>query len=70
MTISQKIKMALAYKGISEAELARSIGTSPSAFNQRMKTDKFTSEELERIATILNAESKASFVFPDGTQIG
>ena len=47
MTISQKIKMALAYKSMSEAELARSIGTSPSAFNQRMKTGKFSSEEME-----------------------
>ena len=41
MTISQKIKMALAYKGMSEAELARSVGSSPQAFNQRMKTGNF-----------------------------
>lgn len=41
MTISQKIKMALAYKGMSEAELARAVGSSPSAFNQRMKTGNF-----------------------------
>ena len=37
MTISQKIKMALAYKGMSEADLARAVGSSPQAFNQRMK---------------------------------
>ena len=43
MTISQKIKMALAYKGMSEAELARAVGSSPQAFNQRMKTGKFSS---------------------------
>jgi len=53
MTISQKIKMALAYKGMSEAELARSIGTSPSAFNQRMKTGKFSTEEMDKIAEVL-----------------
>ena len=69
MTISQKIKMALAYKNISEAELARSIETSPSAFNQRMKTGKFTSEELEKIAAALGAEYFFGFKFEDGTKI-
>lgn len=70
MTTVQKIKMALAYKGISEAELARSIGSSPSAFNQRMKTDKFSSSDLERIAAALGAVYiPASFEFPDGTRI-
>jgi len=61
--------MALAYAGISEAELARKIGTSPSAFNQRLKTDKFTSLELEKIATALGATYTFSFDFPDGTCI-
>ena len=69
MTISQKIKMALAYKGMSEAELARTIGTSPSAFNQRMKTGKFSSEDLEQIATALEAEYFFGFQFKDGTKI-
>lgn len=70
MTNAQRIKMALAYTGMSEAQLARELDTSPSAFNQRVKTDKFTADELEKIATILNAEYRAAFVFPDGTQIG
>lgn len=69
MTISQKIKMALAYKGMSEAELARSIGTSPSAFNQRMKTGKFSSDEMNRIAQALGAEYYFGFQFPDGTKV-
>ena len=69
MTTVQKIRMALAYKNISEAELARSIGTSPSAFNQRMKTDKFSTKELEMIAEELGAIYTANFEFPDGTKI-
>ena len=56
MTISQKIKMALAYKGMSEAELARSVGSSPQAFNQRMKTGKFSSDEMSKIAEALGAK--------------
>ena len=69
MTISQKIKMALAYKGMSEAELARAVGSSPSAFNQRMKTGKFSSEDMEKIATALEAEYYFGFSFKDGTKI-
>lgn len=69
MTIPQKIKMALAYKGMKESELARALDTSPSAFNQRMKTGKFSSEDLERIADALSAKFTFGFEFEDGTKI-
>ena len=69
MTVPQKIKMALAYKGMSEADLARAIGTSPSAFNQRMKTGKFSSEDMEKIAKAIEATYFFGFEFPDGTKI-
>lgn len=69
MTNSKKIKLALAYAGMSESELARRLGTSPQAFNQRMKTDKFSCEEMERIGVAVGAEYSAKFSFPDGTEI-
>ncbi len=69
MKITQKIKMAAAYIGISEAELARRIGSSPAAFNQRMKTGKFSDEDLEKIAKALDAEIEFSITFKDGTKI-
>ncbi len=69
MTIPQKIKMALAYKGMSEAELSRAIGTSPSAFNQRMKTGKFSSEDMEKIAEAIGAKFFFGFEFEDGTRV-
>lgn len=69
MTIPQKIKMALAYRGMSEAQLARAIGTSPSALNQRMKTGKFSSADLDRIAEVLEAVFIFGFEFKDGTKI-
>ena len=47
MTMEQKINMAIAYKGISQAALARDIGMTPSNFNQKLKRDTFTAEELE-----------------------
>ena len=69
MKTAQKIKMALAFKGMSEAQLARELGYSPSAFNQRMKTDRFSLEDLERIAAALGAMYCTAFEFPDGTKI-
>lgn len=69
MDIPTKIKMAEVYSKISESELAKRIGTSPQAFNQRMKTGKFSSAELEKIAAALGAEFVCSFRFKDGTEI-
>lgn len=69
MTITQKIKMGLAYKQMSESDLARALGTSPQAFNQRMKTGKFTSDDLDKIAEALGAKFFFGFEFDDGTKI-
>lgn len=69
MTLQKKIKMALAYVGMSEAELARLIDTTPSAFNQRMKTGKFSSDDMEKIAEALNATFFYGFKFDDGVEI-
>ena len=69
MTIEQKINMALSYKGISQAELARRIGTTPSNLNQKVKRNTLTKEELEQIALALGCIWKAEFVFEDGTVI-
>ncbi len=66
---AKKIKAAIAYSGKSEAWLARELKTTPSAFNQRMKTEKFSYEELQNIAILLGADFKAEFEFPDGTKI-
>ncbi len=69
MTIAQKLSMALSYKGISQAELARRIDTTPSNLNQKVKRNTLTKEELEQIAEVLGGTWCAEFVFPDGTKI-
>ncbi len=69
MTIAQKLSMALSYKGISQAELSRRIGTTPSNLNQKVKRNTLTKEELEQIAEVLGGTWRAEFVFPDGTKI-
>lgn len=69
MTTAQKLSMALSYKGISQAELARRIGTTPSNLNQKVKRNTLTKEELEKIAEVLGGTLRAEFNFPDGTVI-
>ena len=69
LTIEQKLNMALSYKGISQAELARLIGTTPSNLNQKVKRNTLTKENLEEIAVALGGSFRAEFVFEDGTVI-
>lgn len=69
MTNTQKIKMALAFINKSQSWLAKEMGSTPQAFNQRMKTDKFSTVELDGIAKALGAVYHSSFEFPDGTKI-
>ena len=69
MTISQKISMLCAYKGISQRKLAEMIGQTSSNFSQKMKRQTFTQEELEQIAAALGCAYVFGFEFPDGTKI-
>lgn len=70
MSKEQKIKAAIAYSGISQAKLAKDLGTTPSNFNQKLKRDTFTDEELNAIAKALGANFQpCAFVFPDGMKI-
>lgn len=69
MTMEQKISMAIAYKGISQAALAREMETTPSNFNQKLKRGTFTVEELEKMAKCLGAKYFFGFEFEDGTKI-
>jgi transcriptional regulator len=70
METEKMINMALAYKGISQSELARLLGTTSSNFNQKIKRGAFSREELGKIAAALGGEYKNFFEFPDGTKIG
>lgn len=69
MDITTKIKLAETYAKISEAELARRLGTTSQAFGQRMRTGKWSDDDLNRIAAALGCEIVVEFRFPDGTVI-
>jgi transcriptional regulator with XRE-family HTH domain len=62
--------MALAYAVVSEAELARRLGTSAQNLNQRLKRGNYDrTEELTKLAEAIGAEFVCNFRFPDGTEI-
>lgn len=69
MTIEQKIKMALAHAGVSQSELARRIGTTPSNLNQKIKRNTLTDEDMRAIANALGIVWRAEFICKDGTVI-
>ena len=69
MTIEQKINMAIGYKSISRAELARQLGTTPQNFHKKVKRGTFTVDELNQIAEALGAKYNFGFTFPDGTEV-
>jgi len=69
MDIPTKIDLAKAYAKVSTAELARRMGTTPQALGQRLKTGKFSSADLDKIAAAMGAEFVCCFRFPDGEEI-
>ena len=68
MNKEQRINMALAFAGISQAELARRLGTTPSNLNQKVKRNTLTQEDMEQIAQALGGEWQERFVV-NGTVI-
>lgn len=70
MTARQIVEMAVAYCGITNAELARRLDWSPQLLNKRLNTGKFTVSEWQLIASALGASVKICFSFPDGRSVG
>lgn len=69
LELNLQIKAAAAVAGLSLAEVARRVGMSPQAFNNRIKTGKFSRAEFDAIAAAMGAEYKAVFIFPDGREV-
>lgn len=69
MTTSTLVKMAMAYKNVSVAELARRLGTTREALRQRLSRETLKPQDLEKIAEVLGAEFVMTFRFPDGKEI-
>lgn len=68
-SVGRKVKAAAAYRGIQLSKVAELMGMSASNFTTRLRTGKFTFEELDAIARILGAEFTGNFTFPNGPEI-
>lgn len=69
ITLQQKIKVACEVSDMTLTELGKKMGMSQASISKRLKTGKFTQEELEQMANILGATWKSGFHFPDGIKI-
>lgn len=67
MSIEQKIKLLLAYRGISQAELARRLGMSPANLNNKIRRGRLMFSDIERIATVMDARLTVRFEVDDIT---
>lgn len=66
MALSDRIRILLIKRGnISEAELARRMGTSPQNLNNKLKRDNFTEKDLQAIAEALDCTFSVSFKLND-----
>ncbi len=63
------IKVLCVKLNISVSELARRNGTSPQAFNQKMKRDGFTPAELHAIAESVGCKYESAFILPNGERL-
>lgn len=69
MTISEQIKILCIRCKVSEAELARRLGTSPQNLNSKMKRESFTIKDLDDVADALNVEFKRYFILDNGEEV-
>lgn len=66
MTISEQIKVLCARQNISQAELARRLGTTPQNLNAKIKRGSLTIDVLEKIAAVAGAKFERNFVLKNG----
>jgi transcriptional regulator with XRE-family HTH domain len=70
MDTKKMIDTAAKYKGVSQADVARALGFTPSGFNQRLQNDSLKKTDMARIADFLGCTYSDGFEFPDGQKIG
>lgn len=68
-SIGSQIKNALEYAGMTITELGKKMGITQPAISKRLKTGKFTQDELYNIASMIGCKYISEFVFKDGTTI-
>lgn len=66
MAMVEKIRILLVKQGnISEAELARRLGTSPQNLSKKFKRDNLSEKDLQKIAEVMGCRYEAGFSISD-----
>ena len=55
----------MVFSGVTQVELAETLGTFQQTISRRLKNGKFTLEELEQMAQAMGGHFRAYFVFGD-----
>lgn len=69
LTIKEKVKSACEHSGVSMTEVGRQLGMTQQSMSNRLKTGKFTQDELHAIAKAIGCKYISAFEFEDGTRI-
>ena len=69
LSIRHKILLSCEANDITLTQLAKELGISQPALTGRLKTGKFTQDELAHIAQLLHCEYKPLWILPDGTEL-
>lgn len=63
MIKTDKLRGVIAERGLSQAEVAKSIGIAPKTFYEKMKVGIFGSDEIETMIDLLKLEDPVSIFF-------
>jgi transcriptional regulator with XRE-family HTH domain len=69
VSTSEQIRVLAAKMNISISEIARKCGKSPQSFNQKVKREGFTPEELKEIAKRLDIDYESKFILKGGEKV-
>ena len=69
MRIDTQLKILCAKTDITNAEIARRLGKTPQAFNQKIKRGHISVDDLKDIALVTGCQVECKFVFLDGSTI-
>ena len=67
MGLTQKVRSLLSLTGLTQTQIAEAYGTSIQAINNKLRLERYSGEDLCRIATMAGVE--LAFILADGSKI-
>ena len=61
LSAAKKIRMMLAMRGMTLADLSRLLGKTPATISNKMKRDNFCEKDLKEIADVLDFDYESVF---------